>query len=254
VYAHRGGAALRPENTLAAFDHGLSCGADGLELDVRLSRDGVVVVHHDDTLERTTNGAGAVAAYSADQLAALDAGYHFTDGAGGFPFRGKGIGIPRLRQVLDRYGSAQLIIELKSSNAVLARHVVAEVRESGAIDRVAFGSFDARLLRIVRQAEPRARTGAGREETRWALYRSKVRWPLGRTSYREFQVPECAGGTTIVTPRFVASAHRAGLPVKVWTVNEARDIERLLDWGVDAIISDRPDIAVAAVRRRAAAR
>ena len=89
-------------------------------------------------------------------------------------------------------------------------------------------------------------TGAAREETRWALYKSWVHWPLGRPAFREFQVPERSGRTTIVTPRFVRHAHRAGLPVKVWTVNAHADIDRLLAWGVDAIISDRPDVAVAA--------
>jgi glycerophosphoryl diester phosphodiesterase len=250
VYAHRGGAALRPENTLAAFDHGLSLGADGLELDVHLSRDGVVVVHHDDTLERTTDGRGPLSAHTADGLSAFDAGYRFTDHSGGFPFRGQGVRIPRLKEVLDRYRGIEVIIELKSADPALARLAVADVRAGGDIDRVAFGSFHHRVLRAAREIEPRVRTGAGREETRWALYRSRVRWPLGRTAYREFQVPESAGRTTIVSPRFIDCAHRAGLPVKVWTVNDESDIERLLDWGVDAIISDRPDIAVAAIRRR----
>ena len=83
MYAHRGGAALRPENTIASFDNGLSLGADGLELDVHLSRDGVVVVHHDPTLERTTSGRGKVSALTADELAQLDAAYWFTPAAEG---------------------------------------------------------------------------------------------------------------------------------------------------------------------------
>src|SRR5207344_689588 len=101
VFAHRGGAALRPENTLLAFDHGLSLGADGLEFDVHLSRDGVVVVHHDQTLDRTTDGAGAVAALTAAELGRLDAAYHF--GAPAFTYRGTAGGVPTLRDVLQRY-------------------------------------------------------------------------------------------------------------------------------------------------------
>jgi glycerophosphoryl diester phosphodiesterase len=255
VYAHRGGAALRPENTLAAFDHGLSLGADGLELDVHLSRDGVVVVHHDATLERTTNGRGPLNARSAAELAAVDAGYGFRapalgDGsrrdvsAGEFPFRGQGLGIPTLAHVLEKYPTVPLIIELKAPPTALARKTIDVVRAAGAIERVALGSFYYGALRAARQYEPRIRTGAAREETRWALYRSWVHWPLGRTAYNEFQVPEQSGRTTIVTPHFIDHAHRAGLPVKVWTVNEPADIRRLLDWGVDAIISDRPDVAV----------
>jgi glycerophosphoryl diester phosphodiesterase len=109
------------------------------------------------------------------------------------------------------------------------------------------------VLRAARAIEPRIPTGAAREETRWALYRSRIRWPLGRTAYREFQVPERSNRTLIVTPRFLAHAHRAGLPVKVWTVNDPSDMRRLLDWGIDALISDRPDLAVEAVRSFAGA-
>jgi len=249
VYAHRGGSALRPENTLLAFDHGLSLGADGLELDVHLSRDGVVVVHHDDTLERTTSGSGPLKGRSAAELAALDAGHTFMDPSGGFPFRGQGYGIPPLRQVLQRY-PVPMIIELKISDPELAVKTIEEIRAAKAVDRVALGSFYYRALRAARVSEPAIRTGASQEETRWALYRSWIGWPLKRTGYREFQVPERSGSTTIVTPRFIEHAHRSGLPVKVWTVDERGDIDRFLDWGVDAIISDRPDVAVAAVHAR----
>jgi len=256
VYAHRGGAALRPENTIASFDYGLSLGADGLEFDVRLSRDGIVVVHHDDTLERTTNAAGPVSSLTADELAHVDAAHWFTppDGrrksdpsSGPFPYRGQGHGIPRLRQVLSRYQGVSLIIELKSNDPELARLAVEDVRAEKATDRVAFGSFGWRVLRAARRLEPTVPTGASREEVRLALYRSWLRWPLGREAYREFQVPERSGPTRIVSRRFIAHAHHAGLKVKVWTVNDPMDMRRLLDWGVDALISDRPDLAVAEV-------
>jgi glycerophosphoryl diester phosphodiesterase len=251
VYAHRGGAALRPENTLAAFDHGLALGADGLELDVHLSSDSVVVVHHDSTLERTTNGRGPLAARTAAELASLDAGYRFAGLEGtGFPYRGLGIGIPTLAAVLERYPGIPLIIELKGRNAELARRTIEVLRQACAVDRVALGSFSGRVLREARRTEPAISTGASREETRWALYRSWVGLRLRRTAYREFQVPERSGRTTIVTPYFIEHAHRAGVAVKVWTVDERADIDRLLDWGVDGIISDRPDVAVEAVRAR----
>lgn len=255
VYAHRGGAALRPENTIASFDYGLSLGADGLEFDVRLSRDGIVVVHHDATLERTTNATGPVAALTADELARVDAAHWFTpaDGrrraetTGPFPYRGQGHGVPRLRQVLARYPGVPLIIELKTNDPELARLAIEDVRAEKAADRVAFGSFGWRVLRTARRLEPVVPTGASREEVRLALYRSWVRWPLGKEAYREFQVPERSGPTRIVSRHFIAHAHRAGLVVKVWTVNEPADMRRLLEWGVDALISDRPDLAVAAV-------
>jgi glycerophosphoryl diester phosphodiesterase len=250
VYAHRGGAALRPENTIASFDNGLSLGADGLEFDVHLSRDGVVVVHHDPTLDRTTNASGPLSAHTADELAAFDAGHWFRGPEAGaqFPFRGQGMGGPRLRDVLGRYAGIPMIIELKVNQPELARRAVDEVRAARAVESVSFGSFGWRVLNAIRQYEPRIPTGASREEARWALYRSWVGWPLGHPAYREFQVPERAGSTTIISPRFIRHAHRAHVPVKVWTVDHEADIRRLAAWGVDGIISDRPDVAVAAVR------
>ena len=251
VYAHRGGALLRPENTILAFDYGLSLGADGLELDVHLSRDGVVVVHHDAMLDRTTGARGPLAERTADELAHVDAGYWFTgaDATGGhaYPFRGQGIGIPRLSEVLSRYPAIPLVVELKVNRPELAERVLEDVRRAGAVDRVAFGSFGWRVLHTVRSLEPKIPTGASQEEVRWALYRSWVRWPLLRPRYRELQVPEQAGATRVVTRRFIEYAHRAGLLVKVWTVNDPADMRRLLEWGVDALISDRPDLAAAIV-------
>lgn len=225
----------------------MALGADGLELDVHLSRDGVVVVHHDHTLERTTDGRGRLADRTADELGRLDAGFAFRDADGGYPYRGCGFGVPRLRDVLTRFREARLIIELKTPDPELAERTIDDVRAADAVDRVALGSFSWRALNAARAHEPRIPTGASREETRWALYRSWVGWPLGSPRYREFQVPEQSGSTIIVTPRFIAHAHRAGLPVKVWTVDEADDIRRLLGWGADAIISDRPDVAAAIV-------
>jgi glycerophosphoryl diester phosphodiesterase len=251
VYAHRGGSALRPENTIEAFDNGLALGADGLEFDVRLTRDGAVAVHHDATLERTTNGRGPIAACAAGDLAGLDAGYWFkpTDAGHDFPYRGRGVCVPLLADVLARYPAVPLIIELKQHLPELAHRTIDAVRAAGALDRVALGSFSWRALRAARAYEPRVATGASREETRLALYRSWIGWPIRRAPFREFQVPETSGPTRIVSRRFIRHAHAAGLPVKVWTVDDAEDMRRLLDWGADAIITDRPDVAVDVVSR-----
>jgi glycerophosphoryl diester phosphodiesterase len=246
VVAHRGVSALRPENTLEAFDHGVSRGADGLELDVHLSRDGVVVVHHDATLDRTTNGSGPLADRTASELAALDAGWHF--GAPRFPFRGQAGGIPTFAEVLRRYRGVQLIVELKLNRPELAERVIDDVCTAQAFDRVAVGSFGARVLRAARALEPALVTGSSKEETRLALYRSWVGWPVRHPPYDAFQVPETAGRTRVVSPRFVRFAHQRGLAVQVWTVDRAEDMQRLLGWGVDGIITDRPDVGVEVVR------
>jgi glycerophosphoryl diester phosphodiesterase len=224
VFAHRGGAGLAPENTLAAFDNGLALGADGIELDVRLSRDGVVMVHHDRTLDRTTTLKGPVAARDAGEL-----------------MRAR---VPTFAEVLTRYRDTRLIVELKLNHHQLATAVVREIRRADAVDRICLGSFGLTVLRAVRTLEPAIATSAAREEVRLALYRSWCRWPVMRTTYHGYQIPECAGRTRVVSPRFVRDAHRAGLAVQVWTVDTETDARRLLGWGVDALITDRPDIMV----------
>ena len=249
VFAHRGGSGLAPENTIKAFDTGLALGADGLELDVHLSRDGVVVVHHDRTLERTTGGRGDVAAHSADELARVDAGYAFRRDDT-FPFRGTGIGVPTLAAVLARYRSARIIVELKVNIAELAAAAIEVVRRADAVDRVCFGSFGVRVLRATRAIEPAIATSASREEVRWALYKSWCRWPVRRPPYAGYQAPEWSGRTHVVSRRFVEMAHRVNLAVQVWTVDAEDDARRLLEWGVDALITDRPDVIVPVCRRQ----
>lgn len=228
VFAHRGGAALAPENTMRAFANGLALGADGIELDVRLSRDGVVVVHHDATVDRTTAGSGAVAGMTAAELARLE--------------------VPALEDVLARFGDTRMIVELKVDSPEMASAVVAAVRRAGALERVCLGSFGLRVLHAARAFEPAVATSAAREEVRWALYRSWVGWPGRRAAYAGFQVPERTGATRIVSKRFVEAAHRCGHGVQVWTVDREDDARRLLSWGVDALITDRPDLMVRVVR------
>jgi glycerophosphoryl diester phosphodiesterase len=227
VFAHRGGSALSPENTIAAFDNGLALGADGLELDVRLSRDGAVVVHHDRTLDRTTALGGPIAARTAAEL--------------------RRVGVPTLAEVLVRYRDVRIIVEMKVNSAALAAVTVDAIRRAGAVERVCLGSFGWRVLHAARALEPRVATSAAREEVRWALYRSWCRWPVSRVAYAGYQVPEWSGHTRVVSPRFVEDAHRAGLGVQVWTVDTEEQARRLITCGVDGLITDRPDRIVPVV-------
>lgn len=248
VFAHRGGGALAPENTLAAFDNGLALGADGLELDVHLSRDGVMMVHHDHTLDRTTNLHGPIGQRTAAELARADAGWHFRVGDA-YPFRGRGVGVATLADVLARYPGVRVIIELKTGQPELARVVVAVIRAADAVNRVCVGSFDGRGLRIVRALEPAIATSGARREVLWALMRVCCRCSLSNASYCGYQVPERSGLIRVVSRAWVSAAHRAGLGVHVWTIDQPDDALRLLGYGVDALITDRPDIIVPICRR-----
>lgn len=228
VFAHRGGSRIAPENTIAAFDRGLEAGADGLELDVHLSRDRIVVVHHDARLDRTTRAKGLLNDRTAPELAELD--------------------VPALSDVLARYPKTGIIIELKERGPELAQAVVEDVRRAGAIGRVCLGSFSMSALRAARAAAPDVQTSGSRFEVRMALYRSWCGLSPGRVPYQAFQVPETSGSTRVVSPRFVELAHQSRIAVQVWTVDEPEDIRRLLSWGVDGIISDKPDVAADVVK------
>jgi glycerophosphoryl diester phosphodiesterase len=246
VFAHRGGARLAPENTMAAIDNGLALGADGIEIDVQLSSDGIPVVIHDPTLDRTTDRTGPVKQLSAADLARVDAGFRF-EKDGTHPFRGKGVGIPRLDAVLTKHTGTRVIIEMKGAEPELARAVGEVVRRTDAVDRVCVSSFAQRTVDTLRDEFPELMSGASQEEARWALHRSWVRWPwTSERAYAAFQVPEHAGRMRVVSPNFVRHVHREGHVVQVWVVNQPEDVRRLLDWGVDGIISDVPDSAIAA--------
>jgi glycerophosphoryl diester phosphodiesterase len=247
VLAHRGGCTLGPENTLTAFERGFAAGADGFEIDVRRSRDGEMVVIHDETVDRTTDGRGPVASMTAGELARVDAAYWFGPEEA-YPLRGRGIGIPRLADVLTAFPDAVFIVELKEDDAESARRAVDVVRAAHAVDRVMIGSFHRRSLGLVRRLEPDMPTGAATSETQLAMYLSRLGLPLLWPQYKAFQVPESFGPTRVVTPRFVRTAHGAGVPVQVWTVNDEQDMRRLLSWGVDALITDQPGLAARVVR------
>ena len=209
---------------MAAFENGIALGADGLELDVHLSRDGAVVVHHDRLLDRTTRLRGPIADRTAEELERAD--------------------VPTLADVLARYRDRRIIVEMKVNTPALAAATIDVIRRADAVDRVCLGSFGLRVLRAARALEPAIATSGAREEVRWALYRSWVRWPVSSVAYSGYQIPELSGRTRVVSPRFIECAHAAGLGVQVWTVDTEADARRLLAWGVDGLITDRPDVIV----------
>jgi glycerophosphoryl diester phosphodiesterase len=240
LIAHRGGSLLAPENTLLAFRRAVDWWrADILELDVHATRDGEVVVIHDPTVDRTTDGAGRVEEMTLAQVQALDAGYRFTpDGGKTFPFRGRGVGIPTLREVLAELPGARVNVELKAGAA--QEEVWRAVHEAKAAERALIAT--AKLPYRARFAGYAGPTSASAEEMRTFLAMLATRTTaLFRAPVDAFQIPERARGRQVVTPRLVARAHRHNVRVHVWTVDAVDDMHRLLDWGVDGIISDRPD-------------
>lgn len=240
LVAHRGGSKLAPENTLAAFRHAVDdWGADMLELDVHLTADGEVVVIHDETVDRTTDGSGLVSSKTVREIQALDAGHRFVDLDGNPRFRGQGVRIPTMREVIETFPDVWINVELKAAAA--ARPLLRVIRECDAEHRVLVAAEYER-----KRVEARGYPGPwGASRKHCFLFVLANHLPGGflyTPPVDVFQVPEYFRGRRILTPKLIAAAHRRNIPVHVWTVDDPADMRRLLAWGVDAIQTDRPDL------------
>ena len=236
--AHRGGAGEAPENTLEAFEIAITLGYTYIETDAHLTRDGVLVAFHDERLDRVTDRRGAIAELGIAEVEAADAGYRFSpDGGGSFPFRGRGIRVPRLEETLMRWPAVRVNIDPKSDTCV--GPLAALLDRLDAWERVCVGSFsDRRLRRIRERGHGRACTSMGPRAVALARLVSTF-GAMPRLGADCIQVPLRRGPVPIVTKRFVEAAHRARLAVHVWTINDEDTINELLDLGVDGVMSDR---------------
>ncbi len=241
LFAHRGASGTFPENTLEAFEAGLADGADRLELDVHGTADGQVVVFHDEALERTTDGAGLLRQHTLADLRKYDAGYRFEAADGSYPFRGKGVRIPTLDEVLERFPDTPLNIEIKQEKPHLERAVVEAIDRARARDRVLLAGQDQRVLERVRRLAPDVPTSFSALEVAGFV---SLCQSAALESYvapaAVLQVPARHQDIEIVTAAFVDSAHELGLEVHVWTVNDETELFRILDLRVDGTMSDYP--------------
>jgi glycerophosphoryl diester phosphodiesterase len=246
VIGHRGDSAHFPENTIPSFDRAIELGVDAIEFDLRVSRDGEIVIIHDPTVDRTTNGTGAVNSLTLAELKQLDAGARFSpDGGRTFPFRGQGLSIPTFDEMLARYASIPLLIEVKileagqRAPAVLDRHKASR--------RVLLDSTDAEALEPFRGLS--LITGASLRDVVSILPQTLLGLPLGQVSYRAFCVPLWYNGIPVPVRRLARAGRRSGIPTHVWTINDPRAAEDLWRGGVNGIISDDPG-AMLELRRR----
>jgi len=240
LIAHRGGSGLAPENTLAAFRQAVDdWGADMIELDVHATADGACVVIHDPTVDRTTDGSGRVDRMTLAELQELDAGYRFTpDGGATYPFRGQGVRIPTIDEVLEALPGVRLTVEVKTGAA--QEPLFAALRRHGAEQRVIVAA-EHESSRTLFARYPGPTSASFRQVLRFYILDRLHLTRFWRASVVAVQIPEKWQGRQILTPGLVRSFHRRGLAVHIWTVDEVDDMERLLDWGVDGIVTDRPD-------------
>lgn len=242
--AHRGASARAPENTLEAFRLAMEGGAGGLELDLHVTRDGEVVVIHDATVDRTTDGSGPVADMSLEELRRLDAGYRFSPNEGQtFPYRGRGVRIPTLAEVYEEFPGVLVNADIKEARPGAEETVFRAILRAAAEERTLIASTDHAVIRRFRRVSGgRIPTAASRPEIAAFYASSRLRLEaLMRPVYDALQVPVEHRGIRLVTPRFVAAAHSRGARVDVWTINDAVEMRRLLDLGVDAVMTDRPE-------------
>jgi glycerophosphoryl diester phosphodiesterase len=241
--AHRGGRGLWPENTLYAFRAAAALGVDVLEMDLRQTADGEIVVLHDDTVDRTTDGTGPVASLSLAALQRLDAGYRWTADSGvTHPYRGRGIVVPTLRQVFTELPQLRMNLEIKGRGPGMVPLLCALIREHAMQDRVVVVAVDQDAIDAFRLACPQVATGATRiEVVRFALHSAAFLGNRYTPRAQVLQVPERMGWIPVLTQRFVRDARRLNLKVEVWTVNEPGDMRRLIALPVDGLMTDYPD-------------
>jgi glycerophosphoryl diester phosphodiesterase len=240
VIAHRGASGDRPENTLVAFRAAAEAGAPYFELDVHMTRDGAIVVSHDAELSRTCGLDAAIRDLTLKELKRADAGWGFTTPEGGFPFRGRGIEMPSLPEVFAAFPERRYVIEVKQSVPSLAAALLDLIERAGMRRRVLIASEEQAPIDEMRALAPALPTGFPYQEIAAFMISLAPEAKPSRPSGDALQIPPEYESWRLVTPQSVFAAHRLGVEVHVWTVNDAAEMRTMLELGVDGIITDYP--------------
>jgi glycerophosphoryl diester phosphodiesterase len=246
ILAHRAGALVVPENTIEGWiEAKIRYQPHVWELDVHLTADDSLVVIHDESVDRTTNGYGLVGDMVFEEIRGLDAGFWFTPDSGRtYPWRGRGVKVPALSEVFDSFPTDFFNIEIKDSIQDAADRLLALIREKEMQERVLVVSVYTDILNRVRELDPSLPTSGSEDEIRSMVILGKLGLGfLAKTPMDVLQVPEYSGSIHVVTTGLLRRCHKRGIQVHVWTVNDAESMQRLLEIGVDGIITDRPDVA-----------
>ena len=268
-FAHQGGAREGPSSTLLALRQAVAAGADALELDVHMTADRRLVVCHDATVDRTTDGTGAIAAMTLAEVQALDNAHWWVPGEvvapgrpdGDYPLRGRAPADPELRiatveEVLEAFPGVFLNFDIKQTAPVVPAYeaeLAALLARFGRVDDVIVGSFWDVATEAFVAAAPGVTTAVGLQGTAAFWQAVQAGEPAPPVPHAALQVPRTYESLTIVDARFVERAHEAGLAVHVWTVDDEAEMEELVDVGVDGIMSDRPTALERVLQRRGAA-
>ncbi|HWI60849.1 MAG TPA: glycerophosphodiester phosphodiesterase [Symbiobacteriaceae bacterium] len=254
VLAHQGASAYAPSNTMEAFKLAMQQGADILELDVHVTADGMVVVSHDETIDRMTNGSGYIKSMTLAELRKYDFGYKFTpDGGKTFPYRGKGVVIPTLAEVFEAFPGVRVNIELKQNDPTIEEQVWDVIAKHDMALKVLVNSFGGepmeRWTGLMKQAGTQTATGASMSNmVEFVIYYlPHLDW-MYHPRVDAFQLPltNKLGPITIHfnTKRMIERTHKLGMKIHFWTINDEATMRELISLGADGIITDRPDLAV----------
>ncbi len=252
VIAHRGGPGLGPEHTLYTYQRAVQLGVDVLEIDARITKDGQLVVIHDKTVHRTTNGTGSIENYNLADIHTLDAAYRWSPDEGNtFPLRGKDIKIPSLSEVFQGFPQMRINIEIKEPQAAMIPTLCRIIQDHNMWQKVIIASFDAGTLKKFRSLCPGAATSAGTSEVILFYLLQKMRLEsIYSPNALALQVPEKYGALQVVNRRFVEAAHKRNLRVQVWTINDIDSMKRLLKLGVDGVVTDYPQRLLGTLKKK----
>lgn len=238
--AHGGGQGHAPPDTLEALQLADAMGADVLEIDLQLTKDGVMILHHDDTLDRITDMKGPIAAKTWAELQQADSGYHTV--IDGQSFRGKGIKIARLEQAFTRFPAKRWVIEIKNDNEAASTRLCELISQFDETNRVIVASFHDGAMKTFRKACPKVATAYSGDEVRLFLIAAHLR--LSRFVHSPgvaLQIPTHAAGFDLTDPHFIATAKSRGLKVQYWTINDRKEMGDLMARGADGIMTDYVD-------------
>ncbi|NHI82802.1 MAG: glycerophosphodiester phosphodiesterase [Candidatus Thorarchaeota archaeon] len=254
IMAHRGDPSSAPENTLLAMQFAVDAGADVLETDLQLTADKEFVLFHDEDLRRIAGMDVSVNDLTLEELREVDFGYNFTlDNGHSFPFRGQGHTAVTLREALEAFPNSRFSLDIRDLGSDAPQMFASILKELEREDSVIVASFTPTQLERFRKIMPSVPTYAHPKEVRNFVYGMKLRLLplfLRNIRYRAFAVPIKWNGTTVVSPRFVSSAHRRNIAVHVWTINDAPTMEWLIDLDVDGIFTDKPRLLIETLSRR----